>query len=243
MMAHFAPIQTELRVVPSRASDTGSPMIERVRAASRLRPGDIFAPPPGSEVAIVEEGCLTLEITMLNGSGLCIQRIKSGDVVVPLDMIATPAFAPSYRADTATRIGWLRLSSPAHHGHADLEHLIARSREKLVGACIRLIHELACLPTPHRFYCELLRLAATQHGVTDPVLPLPSQTELALRLCTTRESISREISFLRREGVLSAGKMPRLRNRGFLIARIANALNLTSDDEVWASIGAPAPGA
>ena len=239
-LARAKATQTALR---SHDPATGWSAIERTRAPSRLRRGDVFAPPWRNEVTIVEEGCLTLEIMMLNGSGLCIQRIAPGDIIVPLDMIATPAFAPCYRADAATRIGWLRAASPGHASHADLEHLIARARERLVGACIRLIHELACLPTPHRFYCELLRLAAAQHGVAEPVLPLPSQAELALRLCTTRESISRELSFLRREGVLSAGKVPRLCNRGFLIARIANALNLTSDDEVWTSIGALAPGA
>lgn len=211
-----------------------------MRPSSKLRRGEIFTH-FNNEIAIVEDGALILEITMLNGASLCVHRVERGEYIVPLDMFASPAFSPCYSADAITRIGWLRRSATSASRIADADQSIDRAREKLFRACLRLIHELACLPTPHRLYCELLRMAATQHEVADPILPLPTQAELALRLCTTRESISREISFLRREGVLSAGKMPRLNNRAFLISRIVNALNLTHEDEVWESIGAPSP--
>lgn len=214
---------------------------DRSRPSTTLRSGQIFAH-GANQIAVVEEGCLILEITMANGTSLCIHSFARGDYIVPVDMLGSPAFAVHYRADTLTRIGWFHRSSTASSRLADTELAFDRGREKLVRECIRLIHELACLPAPHRLYCELLRLAATQHDIAEPVLILPSQTALALRLCTSRESISRELSFLRREGVLSVGKTPRLTNRGFLVSRIANALGLTCDDEVWTSIGTLSPG-
>lgn len=64
--------------------------------------------------------------------------------------------------------------------------------------------ELATLSVSSRIQSELLRLAAagTPSGETIVVTPLPTHSELAARVGTHREAVSRELSQLTQEGLI-----------------------------------------
>ncbi len=64
--------------------------------------------------------------------------------------------------------------------------------------------ELATLPVASRIQAELLRLAAASVGEGDRVRihPMPTHAELAARVGTHREGVSRELSLLAQEGLL-----------------------------------------
>ena len=202
----------------------------RIRPRTRVRHGDVFQYPGHGDVAMIESGCLIVELMMSCGSILPLTRFSDGDVVPTLDRLSTPAFSLSYRAEHLTQITWLRGDLVG----TDLRERGARAYETLLFASMRQITSLACLPAAYRLYVEILRGAPRTNNAE---FELPSHTELASRICSTRETVSREISILRREGVLSRGKRVVLLAPGDLTKRIARALNLESDADVWESIG------
>jgi CRP-like cAMP-binding protein len=195
---------------------------DRFRPFTHLRASESFACSDRGNVALVEDGALAIELETVHGAVLHLMRLTAGEVALPLDPLATPAAVPSYRAVSPTRIAWVRRDAPG------MAERIERVREMLLAAAMRQLTQLGCLPASHRLYVELLR-----HGD----VALPSHGELATRACTTRETISREISLLRRDGVVSKGRSGIVLAPSELIRRIARALGVGTDAEAWESIG------
>lgn len=81
------------------------------------------------------------------------------------------------------------------------------------------LSSLVAQTTPQRIRAELLRLARRSSAPNDEltISPVPNLTEFARRLNTDRENVSREISALKRIGVISKDKSHiRILNREFL---------------------------
>ncbi len=101
-------------------------------------------------------------------------------------------------------------------GEAVVATLIARMR-----AMTRRVGELGALDVRGRVHAELLRLARPDHE--DPkraiIVTPPNQSELAALINTRRETVSREINAMEREGLIQ-------RRRGAIV--ITDALRLSS---------------
>lgn len=101
-------------------------------------------------------------------------------------------------------------------GEAVVTTLIARTR-----AMTRRVGELGVLDVRSRVHAELLRLARPDHD--DPkraiIVTPPNQSELAALINTRRETVSREINAMEREGLIQ-------RRRGAIV--INDALRLSS---------------
>ena len=101
-------------------------------------------------------------------------------------------------------------------GEAVVATLVARNR-----AMTRRVGELGALDVRSRVHAELLRLARPDRE--DPkraiVLSPPNQSELASRINTRRETVSREINAMEREGLIE-------RRRGAIV--INDALRLSA---------------
>jgi CRP-like cAMP-binding protein len=110
-------------------------------------------------------------------------------------------------------------------GEAVVATLVARNR-----AMTRRVGELGALDVRSRVHAELLRLARPDRE--DPkraiILSPPNQSELASRINTRRETVSREINAMEREGLIE-------RRRGAIV--INDALRLSARLEATA-IGA-----
>jgi CRP-like cAMP-binding protein len=208
--------------------DTGQ--IKRIRPITRVQPGDVFHCPDNGDVAVVQSGALVVELTMTGGAVLPLVRYAAGDLVPMLDRLSTPALSLGYRALGLAQINWV----PHDQIDEAMRKRIIEARDGLLCASMRQITCLACLPAAYRLYVELLR-CSQMAGHHDFVLP--THSELAARVCATRETISREMSILRREGVLSRGKAARLLAPADLLKRIARALNLDREADVWESVG------
>jgi CRP/FNR family transcriptional regulator, cyclic AMP receptor protein len=104
-------------------------------------------------------------------------------------------------------------------GEAVISTLIARLRSST-----RRVAELGALDVRSRVHAELLRLARPDHD--DPkraiILTPPNQSELASRINTRRETVSREINAMEREGLIE-------RRRGAIV--ILDALRLSASLE------------
>jgi CRP/FNR family cyclic AMP-dependent transcriptional regulator len=101
--------------------------------------------------------------------------------------------------------------------------LIARLRRSA-----RRVGELGELNVRARVHAELLRLARPDH--TDPkraiIVTPPNQSELAARINTRRETVSREINAMERSGLIE-------RRRGAIV--ITDALRLSAAIEAASS--------
>jgi CRP/FNR family transcriptional regulator, cyclic AMP receptor protein len=66
------------------------------------------------------------------------------------------------------------------------------------------VFELNTLRVPSRLHCELLRLChnSTGDAPADAIAPFPTHAELAARIGTHREAVTREIGFLVSHGIL-----------------------------------------
>ena len=77
--------------------------------------------------------------------------------------------------------------------------LMRRLTAKLRGQTYRLL-EYAVLPTRLRLAAELLRLGRPRPNGTSVLTPPPTHQELAARVGARRETVSRELAALRRDG-------------------------------------------
>jgi CRP/FNR family transcriptional regulator, cyclic AMP receptor protein len=77
----------------------------------------------------------------------------------------------------------------------------------LLAAQVRMlatrVRELSTFDVRHRIYSELLRLAHSQPGGTETkITPPPTHAELAARVSTRREAVTRELKLLERDGLI-----------------------------------------
>src|SRR5262249_6357411 len=96
--------------------------------------------------------------------------------------------------------------------------------------------EFSTLPVRHRVHAELLRLARTDaadrphHNAT--IAPAPTHAEIASRISTHREAVSRELAELTRSGLVERrGGDLVLRDIGALARMVEEALEEPLDDD------------
>lgn len=89
-------------------------------------------------------------------------------------------------------------------GNPDFADYILRQLVTLVRRLNTRIYELRALDSRHRIYAELLRLAKCGHPEGDRVIidNPPTHTEIAARINSHREAVSRTCRALMREGLL-----------------------------------------
>jgi CRP-like cAMP-binding protein len=129
---------------------------------------------------------------------------------------------------------------------ADLFREVLRRHETVCAAVLRRLTgiartmsrrviEFSTLPVRHRLHAELLRLARVD--AADPrrgpaaIAPAPTHAEIASRISTHREAVSRELAELTRHGLIERrGSDLILRDVGALTRMVAEALEEPSED-------------
>jgi CRP-like cAMP-binding protein len=86
------------------------------------------------------------------------------------------------------------------------------------------VFEMSALHVQARLHCELLRLARTRGDADGLVDPAPTHEELANRIGTHREAVTREFGLLSDQKILESG---RRRLRFLDIGRLEDALRST----------------
>lgn len=80
---------------------------------------------------------------------------------------------------------------------------LSRILARRVHHTTQRMFELSALSAPGRIYAEILRMSErSPAGQTRIIRPIPSLTAIALRVNTTRETVSRTVSGLERRGLL-----------------------------------------
>ncbi len=101
---------------------------------------------------------------------------------------------------------------------------------RLVRALSQRVHEFA-IPVPARICAELLRLAGLEGGTAGParIAPVPKHADLAAKVVTHREAVSRVMSELARRGVIAKGRGEILVKDPAALERYAHGLERLSD--------------
>ena len=166
---------------------------------------------PSRDVYFVLSGSVRAVIYSASGKEVSYRDIGAGEVFGEFAAIDGKARSATVVALSDCSIAsitaesfWMMLERYPKLAAALLKHLT-----RLVRLYSERIREFATLPVGVRVRIELLRLAraSKRSGRAVVIHPVPTHAELASRIGTHREAVTREISALRREGVVrSEGK-------------------------------------
>lgn len=162
------------------------------------------------DVYFVTEGRLRVAIYSTTGREISIRTLETGEMFGELAAIDAQPRSASVIAESDARllvmkrddfIAYLE-NSPASSLWLS-RHLAAQMR-----VMTERLFEQALLNVQTRLHCELLRLAqrAEPSGSVVRIQPAPTHAELATRIGTHREAITREMRELARIGVIRSGR-------------------------------------
>lgn len=213
-------------------------LLERARTI-RARKGQtvVAKGETSSEVLIVQEGRLEVLLYAASGREVSLRSLEAGQVFGELAAIDGAPRSTSVIATSDSRLLAIApesfrsviLSSPEG---ADW---LARRLTAQIRSLTNRVFELSALHVQARLHCELLRLARSQGSTGAIVEPAPTHAELASRIGTHREAVTRELGALARRGIIRSGR----RRLDFLdLERLEEELRATlrapvEDDEGW----------
>lgn len=88
--------------------------------------------------------------------------------------------------------------------HSEVNAAVLKMLTRQIREITERVFELAALAVPDRIHSEILRLArAHMEGANSAVIyPVPTHSDIALRITTHREAVSRELSAMTRSGLV-----------------------------------------
>ena len=183
-------------------------MLERVRplrarkGQSIMRKGD-----KSSDVFFVLEGALQVVIYSASGREVSLADIGESAVIGDMAAIDGEERSASIVAQVDSRL--LVMSS------ADFRAALAASPEAAQWMMVELVtrirryiqqvFELSALNVQSRLHCELLRMAASSPTGLE-IRPAPTHAELANRIGTHREAVTREMRSLTAQNIIRTGR-------------------------------------
>lgn len=224
----------------SQSSDLGkylpAPLTEAIAPLARLfqfKAGQtVMGHQDGtSDVFVVLEGTLRVELLSRNGREITLSDAGPGELVgefAALDDQPRSATVTATTKATLARIPGPAFKAAALADPASAEWLTLRL-VRMLRVLNERIFELNALAVRSRLHCELLRfcLDAGVEGNEATIEPSPTHAELANRIGTHREAVTRELSYLAEQGIVtSAGRKLTVCD----IARLAGIVRAAAGD-------------
>ncbi len=157
------------------------------------------------EVFILQEGRLRVVLYGVDGREVSLRDLREGQMFGELSAIDNEARSVSIVATEDTRLlaisGTLFRSIVIDQKEA-ADWLIRRLTGQIRNLTDR-VFEMTALSVRARLHCELLRLAQERPASRDRA---PTHAELANRIGTHREAITRELRALAEQGVIRSGR-------------------------------------
>lgn len=188
-------------------------VIERARTIRARKGQTVVAKGESSrDVFIVQEGRLEVLLYAASGREVSLRGLGAGQLFGELAAIDGEERSASIIAATDARLLAI--------GAENFRSLISSSPEAANWLARRLtaqirnltnrVFELSALHVQARLHCELLRLAKSQGNEDSVVEPAPTHAELASRISSHREAVTREMNALaRRKIIRSARRRPK----------------------------------
>lgn len=158
------------------------------------------------DVYILLSGQARVTFYSAGGKAVAFRRIDPGDVVgefAAIDGQGRSATVEAMRPAVVLSIGaplfWELTASDPAFAEAMMRHLVRLLR----GLTARIV-EFSTLGVKDRIHCELLRMAREAMATSGKyeLNPAPTHSDLAARISTHREAVSRELSRLSKAGIL-----------------------------------------
>lgn len=199
-----SPLQALSRLLPESLGQQLEPHARLVT----LRPGQIVIGHQDrtTDVFVVLEGTLRVELYSLNGREISLADLGPGELFGEFAAIDDQPRSATVAATGACAVACISADAfrRAVLGSPETAEWLAK---RLVGR-IRLqterIFELNALAVRSRLHCELLRLSldAGVAGNAAVVTSVPTHAQLAARIGTHREAVTRELQYLHKQGIV-----------------------------------------
>jgi CRP/FNR family transcriptional regulator, cyclic AMP receptor protein len=169
---------------------------------SNLRPRQIVIgyQDRSTDVFVVLEGKLRVELHSPDGKEIILADIGPGQLFGELSAIDGEPRTASVSAVTQCRLAVIPGAAFREEALGDpaSAEWLARRLVRQVRRLDERVYELNTLAVRNRLHCELLRLSIDA-GITDNravIEPAPTHAELAARIGTHREAVTRELQYL-----------------------------------------------
>jgi CRP/FNR family transcriptional regulator, cyclic AMP receptor protein len=183
----------------------------------------------GTDVYFVVHGHLRVFIQAISGKSSILRDIHDGEYFGELAAIDGGPRSAAITAITDSTIA--KMPAPtfrgAVHNHPDVCDQLLKLLVSQVRMLANRVNEFTTFDVRRRIYAELLRLARkTRKGDAASIIsPPPTHAELAARVSSHREAVTRELKHLESEGLLE-------RRRGAIVICDPGRLaKLLEDDE------------
>jgi CRP/FNR family cyclic AMP-dependent transcriptional regulator len=182
---------------------------------------------PGTETYFVLSGAVRVRIPSLRRTDVILSDIGAGEFFGELAAIDGRPRSASIAALTDATLARMPGSAfrDAIHRHPDVCDQILQLLASRVRVLDQRVTEFSTLGVRDRIRAELLRLGRVRAGAPNQVVisPPPIHAELAARVSTHREAVTRELKVLERSGLLE-------RRRGALVVRDVEGLTGSMPD-------------
>jgi CRP/FNR family transcriptional regulator, cyclic AMP receptor protein len=161
---------------------------------------------PSRDVFFLLSGQARVTFYSAGGKAVAFRRIEPGDVVGEFAAIdgqgrsaTVEAVRPCMVLSLSTQLFWDLTETDRGFTAAMMRHLVG-----LLRSLTARIVEFSTLGVRDRIHCELLRLGkkALEEGGKSELNPAPTHSDLAARISTHREAVSRELSKLSKMGII-----------------------------------------
>jgi CRP-like cAMP-binding protein len=174
-----------------------------------LRPGQIVIGHQDrtTEVFVVLEGTLRVELYSLSGREISLADLGPGELFGEFAAIDGQPRSASVTATGACVLACIagEVFSRITLGNADSAEWFAKRLVARIRLQTERIFELNALAVRNRLHCELLRLSldAGVHDNRATIVPAPTHAQLAARIGTHREAVTREFQYLAKRGIVT----------------------------------------
>jgi CRP/FNR family transcriptional regulator, cyclic AMP receptor protein len=225
--------QSQLQALSRLMPDALGSELESHARLVTLRPGQIVIGHQDrtTDVFVVLEGTLRVELYSLNGREISLADLGPGELFGEFAAIDEQPRSATVAATGACVLACIPgpafrrivLSTP-ENAEWFTRRLVARIRLQT-----ERVFELNALAVRNRLHCELLRLSLDA-GVSQnaaKIAPAPTHAQLAARIGTHREAITRELQYLHKRGiVVQQGRELRIDN----VAELAEIVRAAAGD-------------
>lgn len=158
-------------------------------------------------VCFILTGLVRLYRLSPTGEQIFYDELGVGDCLSDLAFIGDhrPAFAQALADTTVELLPKRDFSRLVERCAAFTEALVRNMSKRMVHLDQRL-YEATALPMRVRLHAELLRLAHRREDGALTIAPAPTHQELAFRIGSQREAVSKELTRLSRDGVLKGSR-------------------------------------
>lgn len=203
------PAERQLTFLDVLSQEDRRALLARARTIKARKGQTVVANGEASrEVFIVVEGRLEVLLYAANGREVSLRSLEAGQLFGELAAIDGAARSASIMALTEARL--LAIGPDAFRsvitGSPQAADWLVRRLTAQIRSLTNRVFELSALQVQARLHCELLRLAKSHADAGGVVDPAPTHAELASRIGTHREAITREMIALGQRKIIRRGR-------------------------------------